>query len=175
VKQAVQFPHVNRRVSAIVDDLEVPAVLLAPLLALLLAVAMFLPDWPARSSRSRRNTEGIDSPAGYVGFLSLWGVIACVALAIDVWQQQSAWITMMVAAGGFAGATIVSVGYAQQLRLGLARIDGTVRMPETWAVPSPPAPPIFIGASTLGLFSALVLARGCWHARHQGEGSRSCL
>ena len=171
----MQFPHVNRRVSAIVDDLEVPAALLTPLLALLLAVAMFLSDWPARSSRSLRNTEVIDSPTGFVGFLSLSGVIAYVALVIGVWQQQSAWFATLVAAGGYAGATVVSIGYRQQLRLGPERIDGTVRMPETWSVPSPPTLPLFIGASTLGLSSALVLARGCWHARHQREGSRSCL
>jgi hypothetical protein len=167
VKQAMRFPHVNRWFSSFLDNLEVPAVLLAPLLALLLAVAMFLPNWFARTSWSKRNMEIIDSPAGYVGFLSLWGCIVCVALVIGVWQQRWAWLAMLVAAGGFAGAAVVCIGYWQQLRLGLALVDGRERMPERWAMQSPPALPLFIIAATVGFVSALVLARGCWHARHQ--------
>lgn len=167
VKQAMRFPHVNRSVSSFLDDLEVPAVLLAPLLALLLAVAMFLPNWFARTSWSHRNTETIDSPAGYVGFLSLWGCITCLALVIGVWQQRWAWIAMLVAAAGFAGAAVVCIGYWQKLGLGLALLDDTARMPARWTMHSPPALPLFIFAATMGLVSALVLARGCWHARHQ--------
>jgi hypothetical protein len=167
VKQAMRFPYVNRRVSSLLDDLEVAAVLLAPLLALLLASAMFLPNWFARTSWSHRNTEIIDSPASYVGFLSLWGSIACLALVIGVWKQRWAWLAMWVAAGGFAGAAVVCIGYWQQLRLGLALVDGRERMPARWTMHSPPALPLFIIAATAGLVSALVLAHGCWHARDQ--------
>lgn len=159
----MRFPRVNRWFSAFLDDLEVPAVLLAPLLALLLAVAMFLPDWFARTSWSHRRTELIDSPAGYVGFLSLWGVITCLALGVGVWQRRWAWFAMLFAAAGFAGAAAVCIGYWLHLRVGLALVDATERMSKRWVAQSLPALPLFI----FGLVSALVLARGCWQARHQ--------
>lgn len=167
VTKAMGSIHVNRRISSFLDDLEVPAVLLAPLLALLLAVAMFLPDWFARTSWSHRNTELIDSPAGYVGLLSLWGFVTFLALAIGMWRHRWAWIAMLVAAVGFAGAAVVCIGYWLQLRVGLALVDGRERMPKRWVMEHPPALPLFIIAAIVGLVSALVLARGCWHAQHQ--------
>ncbi len=111
--------------------------------------------------------EVIDSPAGYVGFLSLWGVISCIALIVGVWRQRRAWIAMLVAAGGFAGSAMVCIGYWLQLGSGVALVDGTARMPQRCVTHAPPALPLFIIAATVGLVSALVLARGCWHARHQ--------
>ena len=147
----VRFPHVNRRVSSLLDDIELPAFFLAPLLALLLAGAMFLPDRFARTSWSYEGRGMIDSPAGYVGFLSLWGCIACVALMIGFLWRRWGRIAMLVAAGGFAGAAVVCITYWHQLTVGMALVDGSTLMPGRWAMHYPPALPLYTSPPLLVL------------------------
>lgn len=71
---------------------------------LLLAIAM--PNWLARASWSSggRNsrTTVIDSPASYVGLVSLAGIIAFVALAIGLWQRRGEIATALAAAATLA-------------------------------------------------------------------------
>ena len=167
VTPGMRVPHIHRRVSAFLDDIEVPAFFLAPLLALLLASAMFLPNQFARTSWSFKGMGMIDSPAGYVGVLSLWGCIACVALLIGFLWRRRGWIAMMAAAGGFAGAAVVCIGYWQQLERGINLVDGRSQVSEKWMTHYPPALPLFICAAMVGFVSALALARGCWHVRFQ--------
>jgi hypothetical protein len=62
--------------------------------AIFLTFAMFMPNWLARTSWSRANRKhdfisAIDSPASYVGFVSLWGFVACVALAVGLWRWRA--------------------------------------------------------------------------------------
>ena len=167
VTPSMRVPHVDRRVRAFLDDIEVPAFFLAPLLALLLASAMFLPNQFARTSWSFKGMGMIDSPAGYVGALSLWGCIACVALLIGFSWRRWGWIAMMAAAGGFAGAAVVCIGYWQQLERGINLVDGSSQVSDEWMTHYPPALPLFIFVAIAGCVSALALARGCWHARLQ--------
>lgn len=163
----MRFPLLNRRVSSFLDEIEVPAFFVAPLLALLLASAMFLPIEFARTSWSYETMGMIDSPAGYVGVLSLWGIITCLALVFGVWRRRWTWIAMLAAAAGFAGAMAVCISYWQQFMRGGALVDGTSRAPVGWATHIPPALPLFTIAATVGVVSALALARGCWLARDQ--------
>ncbi len=60
--------------------------------ALFLLFGILMPDWFARTSWSsgsrNSSTEIFDSPAGYVGLVSLCGLIAFVALAVSAWRRR---------------------------------------------------------------------------------------
>ncbi|HET7055506.1 MAG TPA: hypothetical protein VFI12_03535 [Thermomicrobiales bacterium] len=152
-----------------------------------------MPDWFARMSWESRNKNQLtvisDSPASYVGLLSLCGIVACVALALGLWQRRWVVAAMLVAAGAFAYAAYVSGSYWLGLSRGVMLLDGRLvqdmgsEMTAHW----PRALPLFVIAAIAGAISALALtvywrealrATRCWGARreancHSRGGKRS--
>jgi hypothetical protein len=132
--------------------------------AAILLLAMFMPDWFARTSWFRANGRDnfesvIDSPASYVGLLSLCGLVACIALAIGIWRR---WVVASaLAAAAFASAAYVAGSSWWGISRGVALLDGQPiqeMVPPRWTVHWPTALPLFVIAAIVGAISALALA-----------------
>lgn len=136
--------------------------------AIFLTFAMFMPNWIARTSWSRANRRNdfmsvVDSPASYVGLVSLWGLIALVALIVAVWRRSV--FTGVLAAVAFACAAYVLGNFWLGLSRGVILLDGTPTPemgPPRWEVHWPPMLPFFVAAAIVGVVSALVLAIASW-------------
>ena len=134
--------------------------------AVFLLFAMIMPNFLARTSwasgKTNRGTTIIDSPASFVMWLSLYGLIACVALAVGFWRRR--WVvvaTTIVASVAFAGAMYVIVSYWLDFSRGVTVLDGhlvTEMKPPRWTVRWPPLLPLFALAAVIGAVSALMLA-----------------
>lgn len=127
---------------------------------LLLGIAM--PGWLARTTWESGDRNGrsmvFDSPAGFVGLVSLCGTIAFVALAIGVWKRRWVVAAMLAAATAFAFAAYVSGSYWLGLSRGVALLEGHYPMDSNWTVHWPPALPVFVFAAIGGAISALAVA-----------------
>jgi hypothetical protein len=132
--------------------------------AIFLLLGMFMPNWLARTSWSRANRRNdflsvIDSPASYVGLVSLCGLVAFVFLAIGLWRHSA--LAAVLAAAAFAYAAYVEGNFWQGLSQGVVLLDGspTPEMgPPRWMVHWPPLLPFFFVAAVFGTLSALALA-----------------
>ena len=132
--------------------------------AIFLLFAIMMPNFLARTSweRGKRNksTVMVDSAASYVGLVSLYGLVACVALALGAWRRLQV-VSVLVAAAAFAGAAYVIGNFWLGLSQGIVLLDGrpvsTMGYPN-WTVRWPPMLPLFALAALIGAVSALVLA-----------------
>lgn len=132
--------------------------------AIFLSLAMFMPNWLARTSWSRANRKNdfisvIDSPASYVWLVSLCGLVAFAVLAIGLWRHSA--LAAALAAAAFAYAAYVAGNFWLGLSQGVVLLDGspTPEMgPPRWTVHWPPLLPLFLVAAIVGTLSALALA-----------------
>lgn len=136
--------------------------------AVFLLFAMLMPNWFARTSWTsggRTPSSVIDSPASYVGFLSLCGFIALVALAIGAWRRWS--VAAAMAAATFACAAYVAGSSWWSISRGAALLDGKPVQdmgPPEWTMHWPTALPLFLLAAIVGAIGAVALAVS-WHDR----------
>jgi hypothetical protein len=134
--------------------------------AIFLALGTFMPDWFARTSWSsgnqNRGTTIIDSPASYVGLMSLCGLVAFVALAVALWRRLAV-AAALVAVAAFGLTAYVSGIYVW------ARMQGQVWGYAGWSISEGmvgrnetvyPAwgPPFFTLAALFGAVATLALA-----------------
>ena len=143
--------------------------------AMFLLLGMFMPDWFARTSWERGNrnhsTAIFDSPAGYVGWMSLCGLVALVFLVVGLWRRRRTGATALVAAGAFTYSAYVGGRYWLDLTRGIALVEGREPMGPNWRVDRPEALPIFVLAAIAGASSALLLAVDWFGQRGNGEGA----
>src|SRR5581483_2378647 len=129
--------------------------------AILLLLAIVAPRDLARTSWESGSTSINDSPAGYVGLLSLCGVIALVALAVGAWSRRTRIIAALLAISAFAAGTSIAGRYWENLARGVVglegRVDATIRPPDH-TIHAPPLLPVFLVAAVTGFVCALVLA-----------------
>lgn len=134
--------------------------------AIFLLFAMFMPNWLARTSWTtggRTPSSVIDSPASYVGLLSLCGLIALVALAIGRWRRWS--VTGAISVAAFTAAACVAGSSWWGISHGAALLDGKpVReiVPSEVTVHWPIALPLFLLATIVGAIGTVALAVN-WH------------
>jgi hypothetical protein len=142
--------------------------------AVILLLGVFMPDWFARTSWERGNrnqsTAIFDSPAGYVGWMSLCGLVALAFLVVGLWRRRRAGAaSLAVAIIAFSCAAYVGGSYWLDLTRGIALIEGRTPMGPTWRVDWPEALPLLVFAAIAGASSALILAAN-WVGR-QGNGA----
>ena len=132
--------------------------------AIFLLFAMVMPNVLARTSwasgNSDRGTRVVDSPASFVAWLSLYGIIACAALAVGFWRRRWVVVASTVIAGvAFAGAMYVIGSYWLDVSRGVTYLDGHLSDmgPPRWRVRWPPMLPLFALAAVIGAVSAFVL------------------
>ncbi len=141
--------------------------------ALLLLLASVMPNWFARTSwtsGARHSfTTIIDSPAGYVGLVSLCGFVAFVALAVALWRRWA--VAAVLAAAAFSYGAYVAGSYWLGLSRGVAllegRADSNKNSPE-YTVHWPPMLPFFVFAAVVGVLVSLALA-ATWLARSRSR------
>ena len=132
--------------------------------AIFLLLAIMMPNFLARTSwesgKRNKSTVMVDSAASYVGLVSLYGLVACVALAISAWRRLKVASTL-VATAAFAGAAYVIGNFWLGLSRGIVLLDGspvsTMGYPN-WTVRWPPMLPLFALAAVIGAVSTLMLA-----------------
>lgn len=130
--------------------------------AIFLSLGTFMPDWFARTSWSSGNYKSrmavFDSPASYVGLMSLCGLVAFVALAVALWRRLAV-ATALVAAAAFIGAVYLTGSTWLSLARGTELLDGRpAQMGPKWTVHTPTALPLFVFAAVVGVICALALA-----------------
>lgn len=135
--------------------------------AIFLLLAMFMPNWLARTSWSRANRRNdfisvVDSPASYVWLVSLCGLVAFIALAIGLWRRWS--IAAALAAAAFAYGAFVAGNFWLGLSRGVILLDGSPSEmgPPRWVVHTPFLLPVFLAVAIVGALSAMALAVN-WH------------
>jgi hypothetical protein len=141
--------------------------------AIFLSLGIFMPNWMARTAWSRASRKHdfislIDSPASYVGLLSLCGIVAFVALSVAVWRRWAP--AAVLAAAAFAYSAYVAGNFWLGLSQGLVLLDGRTTsemVPPRWTVHWPPLLPVFLGAAIVGAVSALTLAVS-WQRQPKG-------
>ena len=132
--------------------------------AIVLVFAMIMPNYLARTSwesgKRNKSTVMVDSAASYVGLVSLYGLVACVSLAIGALRRQKV-ASMFVATAAFASAAYVIGNFWLGLSRGIVLLDGrpvsTMGYPN-WTVRLPPMLPLFALAAGVGAVCALALA-----------------
>jgi hypothetical protein len=131
--------------------------------AVFLLLAMFMPNWLARTSWSsgrRHNfTSVVDSPASYVGLVSLCGLVAFIALAVALWRRWSP--AAAASAAAFAYGAYVVGSFWLGLSQGVILLDGSLTPemgPPRWTVHWPPLLPFFAIAAVIGALASLALA-----------------
>ena len=136
--------------------------------AVFLLLAMFMPNWLARTSWSRANrrhdfTSLVDSPASFVWLVSLCGLIALIGLIIGRWRRSP--VAAVLAAGAFACGTYVAGNFWWGFSRGVILLDGRLSPdmgPPRWEVHTPLLLPVFLAAAVAGTIGALGLAV-YWH------------
>lgn len=123
--------------------------------AVFLLLGMFMPDWFARTSweRGSRNqsTAIFDSPAGYVGWMSLCGLVALAFLVVGLWRRRRAGAAALaVAVVAFSHAAYVGGSYWLDLTRGIALVEGREPMGPKWTVDWPEALPLLVFAAIAG-------------------------
>jgi hypothetical protein len=142
--------------------------------ALFLTFAILMPNWLARTSWSRANRihdfiSAVDSPASYVGFVSLWGLVAFLALAVGLWRWRAP--AAAIATIAFAAAAYVVGNFWYGLSQGVVLSDGhrvLDMVPPKWEVHWPPLMPVFLLSAIVGAVSALGLTIA-WRRQPQVE------
>ncbi|MFN8593478.1 MAG: hypothetical protein U0031_18625 [Thermomicrobiales bacterium] len=128
--------------------------------AIVLLLAIVMPNWFARTlwSMGRKGgTSIIDSPAGYVGMVSLCGLVALAALVFCIWRPRE---SIVVAMGAFAVATVVIADYWLALGRGVVGLEGdrdAVPVPGE-VIHWPTALPLFAACAVVGTTASLALA-----------------
>lgn len=132
--------------------------------AFFLLLAMFMPNWWARTSWTsgdrNRSSAMVDSPASYAGQLSLCGLIAFVALAVCPWKRRLAAQAALAAAVPFAVASYVAASSWLDFSRGTVLLDGrpTTDLGSRWTVHMAPLLPLFVLAAIAGTICTLALA-----------------
>ena len=134
-----------------------------PCCALLLALAVLAPGEWARTSWGDRGTTVTDSPAGYVGIVSLFGLVALAALAVGWWSLRTRPLAVGVAGLAFAAAVVAVGRYWALLADGAVGVEGAARaasaVSPTEAVRFPALLPLFLAVAALGCGASLLLLR----------------
>ena len=126
-----------------------------------LTLAILWPIEMARTSWSQwqrnQGTVIVDSPAGYVGLLSLCGFITLVCLIFAHWSWRRTPLAVLCSAMINLIAVYVTVTYATALSRGEALVDGSGSMGPDWTVHWPLLLPVFVLAAITGFLCALGL------------------
>lgn len=128
--------------------------------AFILLLAIVMPDWFARTWWSMGRKGGsatFDSPMGYVGMVSLCGLVALAALFFCIWRPRQ---SIVVATGAFAVAAYVIVDYWLALDRGVVGLEGdrnAVPVPGE-VIHWPTALPLLAVCAVVGTIASLALA-----------------
>ncbi len=147
--------------------------------AAVLVLAIVAPRELARTSWGELRGNGgsviNDSPAGYVGQMTLGGLAAGVALAVGAltrrWRVGSA--CALIAAVAFAGAAFWAARYRLLLSQGVMGLEGrqdTSGWSDGYPLDPPELLPVFFVIAIAGVLAALVLAVARWPRRVEREG-----
>jgi apolipoprotein N-acyltransferase len=124
-------------------------------------LAIVAPRELARKSWERDGSITNDTPAGYVGAVSLCGIVALGALALGSRWRRARVAGAILAAVAFAFGVYVAGSYWVNLARGVVGLEGsmdaTMRPPE-YTVHFPLMLPIFLFVASAGLVGALTLA-----------------
>lgn len=158
-----------------------PGVALAVALACaaVLVLAIVAPRELARTSWGELRGGGgyifNDSPAGYVGQMTLGGLAAGLALTVGAlarrWRVGSA--CAVVAAFAFAGAAFWAARYRMLLSQGVMGLEGRLDTSGAAGMPIDPPEllPVFLVVAVVGALAALALAVAWWPRRaERGRG-----
>jgi hypothetical protein len=136
--------------------------LIASACSAVLLLAIVAPRVFARTSWEKRNTIVNDDPSGYVGLLSLCGLVALVALAAEAWSRRWAIVPALVSAASFAAGSWVAgvywLGFSQRDRLR----EGQAMLGPKVEVHFPLLLPVYTLAAVAGLVCALALIMHGW-------------
>jgi hypothetical protein len=140
--------------------------------AVFLLLAIVAPRELARTSWERDGSITNDTPAGYVGAVSLCGIVALGALALGSrWRRARVAGAILVA---FAFGVYVAGSYWVNLARGVVGLEGsmdaTMRPPE-YTVHFPLMLPIFLFVASAGLVGALTLAVQLLDAKRGGASA----
>jgi hypothetical protein len=151
-------------------------VLLAVGCAGVLVLAVAAPGEIARTTWTevgpRGSTRLTDSPAGYVGLMSLGGLVAGVALVVAAWSLRARLVAALVAAGAFLAAVWVAIRYAYLLGQGVMGSEGrldTTGWSAGYVVQPPALLPVLILVAIGGALLALLYAAVWWPRRAERE------
>lgn len=136
--------------------------------AVILLLAIIAPREFARISWEKGHTLINDDPSGYVGLLSLCGLIALVALVAEAWSRRWGVAAALVAAAAFASGAWMAGSYW----LGFPRADrlreGQEMLGRKVEVHFPLLLPVFTLAAVAGLVCALALVVHGWRRLNDG-------
>lgn len=114
---------------------------------------------------ANRMTRLTDSPAGYVGVLSLCGLVALVCLGLAAASGRLRVAAATGATAAFAAAVWVAVTYALHVWRGVMGVEGHVEANSRWPneiIDAPELLPIFVLFAVAGACGALAFAASGW-------------
>lgn len=141
----------------------------------LLVLALVAPRELARTSWTQAGRDAYtvvnDSPAGYVGLVSLCGLVALSALVVAAWSQRARVPAVLLAFVAFAGAAWVAVRYQRLLLQGAMGLEGRLVASggTTGGVDAPELLPLFVLAAVLGALLAVAYMVAWWPRRGERE------
>ncbi|MBA3415342.1 MAG: hypothetical protein H0U10_08980 [Chloroflexia bacterium] len=135
--------------------------------AVFLLFAVVAPREFARTTwvEGKRNGGGTrinDDPTGYVGLVTLCGLVALVALAVELWPRRWAVAGALVAAAAFAGGAWVTAVYWRGFSRGDRLLEGQEMLGSRATAHFPLLLPVFAFAALVGLVCALALVVHGW-------------
>jgi hypothetical protein len=130
--------------------------------AAVLVLAIIAPREIARTTWEKGHTTVNDDPSGYVGLVSLSGLMALVALVAEAWSRRWAIAAALVAAAVFAFGVWVSGTYWLSFSRGDRLREGREWLGRNVEVHFPRLLPVFAVTAVVGLLCALVLVVHGW-------------